>query len=359
MKIKIGINALFMIPNKVGGTEYHLRSFLKFLEQTAASEEFVVFCNKENFDTLNFSKKNWQKVLCPVQARNRIERILYEQLLLPQLAKKMGCSVLHSFGYFGPIWGDFKKVITVHDTNWKDCPEDTPYLQNLVLHVLISQSITHSDVVITDSDFSLQRLQKYFPKFRDKMRIIYPGLEEDFSDGLRKPSSSLLANKKYILCVSAFYPHKKILYLLDLWATVQKKQPDLQLVLVGSNGTDAPSVINRVRTEHSIKWFAKVSYTDLITLYQHASACIFPSIYEGFGYPAYEALAAGLPTLVGKKQLYHPRLQSALNELTFNLEEDLTLVENSLRQKKNTPNLKFLSYKTAVEKLLLVYRSLR
>ena len=177
----IGINALFLIPNQVGGTEYHLRSFLTYIEKLDTVNSYVVFCNAENYDSFSFTHKNWTKVLCPVAAKNRVHRILYEQIVLPFVAEQKGCEILHSYGYFGPVFGGFKKVVTVHDANWLDHPEDSSFIQNCVLNVLIRAAVATADIVVTDSDFSSQRLQHFFPTIAQKLRIIWPGVDDEFA----------------------------------------------------------------------------------------------------------------------------------------------------------------------------------
>jgi hypothetical protein len=116
----IGINALFMIPHGVGGTEYHLRSFLLNLEKKDEQNTYIVFCNTENYSSFHFTNPKWKKILCPIHASFRPMRLVYEQCILPFLVMKYHCTVLHSFGYFGPIVCPVKHVITIHDVNWRD-----------------------------------------------------------------------------------------------------------------------------------------------------------------------------------------------------------------------------------------------
>lgn len=350
----IGINTLYLVPNQVGGTEYLLRSFLKALEAIPNEHTFIVFCNRENAPTLSFSQPNWQKVVCPVRAQNRLARICYEQLVLPQLVQQYQCKMLHSFGYLGPAWGRFKKVLTVHDVNWKDCPEDTGRLQNLVLSGLMHTSLSSADQIITDSDFSYQRLSSHFPQHKQKVAVIYPGIDPTFIEQLKQRNKRLMSNR-YVLCVSALYPHKNIPYLLNVW----EKLPNVsshKLVLVGKNGADFKKVEKSMRNLDSVIWHKKIAFNQLVALYQHADLFISPSTYEGFGFPVYEALTAGVPTIVGNTQLYHPKIQPALTELTFDVDIDAELITKALQnQKRVTIATHFLTYSHAAKTLLTLY----
>jgi len=352
----IGINALFLIPNNVGGTEYHLRSFLKYLEKIDTENSYVVFCNEENFETFSFKSQKWQKVLCPIRSENRIARILYEQLVFPFVVSRHGCTHLHSYGYFGPVFGDFKKVVTVHDCNWLDHPEDTSKLQNFILDILIRVSVKTADLILTDSDFALKRLSHYFPNEKDKTQVIEPGIDDEFRKLLLQESIPLI-KQHYILSVSAFYPHKNMLYLLDLWERFAVSNPDIHLIVVGQNGADEEKFTKKITSLKRTHFHRKVDYRNLLSLYKNAKCFIFPSVYEGFGYPVYEALAAEIPTIVGNGSLYLQKVRPQLEELTFELDEDTKLINHSLSSHKfEKQQVKIPTYELGVRKLIKLFR---
>lgn len=354
----IGINALFLIPNQVGGTEYHLRSFLKYLEKLDTTHSYVVFCNNENYSSFTFTNKNWNKVLCPVTAKNKVLRIIYEQSVLPCVAKQNGCTILHSYGYFGPVFGGFKKVITVHDANWLDHPEDNSFIQNFVLNVLIRAAVTTAAAVVTDSEFSSQRLQHFFPGLAQKLHIIWPGIDDAFANiyqtTLKRP-----LKPRYLLAVSALYPHKKMLYLLKLWEAISKKDPKLVLVVVGQHGTDAAEFQSILKKLDRVLYYPKVGYRELVAFYKFADLFVFPSVYEGFGFPVYEAYFSQLPILVGKRELYAIGVQAALTELDFEVDADSQKVLAMLSEGKQENDRKKLpEYTQSVHKLLKIFQSL-
>ena len=351
----IGINTLFLIPNRVGGTEYYTRSFLKHLEKQDNNNSYVVFCNKENFDTFEFNSKKWNKVLCPISSGNRIVRILYEQLVLPFFVSSNGCQLLHSFGYFGPIFGYFKKVVTVHDANWKDCPDDVSKFQIFILNILISLNIYVSQKIITDSEFSKERLVKYFPKQKDKIEVIPGAVEDDFIELLKRKDKPFVEGK-YILCVSKFYPHKKIPYLISLFKEIEKNNTDLKLVLVGRDGIEEQKVVEMINKDSRIIHFEKAKYTDLVNLYKNASAFVFPSTYEGFGYPVYEAVAAGIPVFVSDKKIYAKQYSDYLFDLSLDIKRDSQKVLMSTDKKAGAAVL--FSYKESVTQLIDVYQGI-
>ncbi len=353
----IGINTLFMIPNEVGGTEYHLRSFLLYLEKMDRKNQYVIFCNRENYSTFHFTSDKWKKVECPVSAKSRGVRLLYEQIFFPILVRKFKCDLLHSFGYFGPILGVKNHYVTVHDTNWKDHPEDFSFLAKWILKLLCELNIFTAKKIITDSDFSANRILRHFPQSRKKLVIVKPGIDDAFYLELKKNIPTLI-KQKYILCVSAFYPHKNITYLLKLWTNFQRNNSQYRLVLVGNNGTQKNEVLKRLQFIKNCSYFSKVSFSQLVNLYKNAELFIFPSTYEGFGYPVYEALSARIPVVVGNKSLYSEVVADNLNLLQFIISKDSLILKKLLLTKNSNKKKHFFSYADSVEKLIKTYQEI-
>ncbi len=350
----IGINALFLVPNQVGGTEYHLRSFVKYLQKLDTTHEFVLFCNRESYDSFALHSPRWKKVLCPITAENRVVRILYEQVVFPWVVRSAGCTVLHSFGYFGPIATlGTPHIVTVHDVNWKDHPEDNSWAYNQILGFLVEQCMRGAQVIATDSEFGRSRLLAHFPEHTEKIAVIEPGVDDDFLELLEKTTTSPLGSTPYLLCLSAFYPHKQVAELLEWWKTAQNdaEQLDTTLVIIGKNGKDAERVEQLAQSTERTKLLSKVPFPDLVRYYQHAVAVIHPSKYEGFGYPVYEAVAAGKRVFVGEVGMYardiQPYLTSGHADLASRLNKKITIPKRIAK-----------TYRAGTERLIEIYRNL-
>lgn len=322
----IGLNTLFLIPNEVGGTEYYTRTTINNLLKIDKKNHYILFCNNENFKTFQFKSTNITKILVPINAKNRFVRVFTENLIFPLIVKKHSCEILHSFGYSGPLWGKFKKIITIYDVNWKDHPEDNSIITNMVLNYLISNSIKKADQIITTSNFSKNRLIKYFPKYKNKVTVVWATIDNLFLELLNTKLHNSMS-KKYVLCVSAFYPHKNILYLIKLWQEFTKTNKNLTLVITGQHGRDQDIVEKQIAKSNNIEWLKKVSLKELVSLYKYSHFIIQPSVYEGFGYPVYEAISSGKNVLVGKKELYHSSILAHTNELSFNISKDILMIK--------------------------------
>ena len=124
-----------------------------------------------------------------------------------------------------------------------------------------------------------------------------------------------------MLTVSALYPHKRIPYLLHLWKKIIQKNKTLELVLIGKNGRDEKQVLDQIKYLPRTHYYSKIPFSSLVAFYQHASVFVSSSVYEGFGYPVYEAILSGAPCVVGRKELY-PESQKGITELSFNVVND-------------------------------------
>jgi glycosyltransferase involved in cell wall biosynthesis len=357
--MNIGINLLYLIPNKVGGTEYYARNFIESLQKIDDKNNYIIFCNQDNFESINLNNKKWKKVKCNIWATNRFARIIYEQLLLPFQIKKHKCSILHSMGYSTPFFGNFIKITTIHDVNWKDQPSDNNFSYTLVANLLYSLSIFFSHLILTDSQFSKNRLIYFFPKAKQKIKVIQPGIDKKIIDNIKKNHKHPLNNKKFILCVSNLYTHKRIKYLLKLWSKFVILNPDIHLVLIGKMGADKDCVFNLSESLPNFHWLDKVSLEKLCSFYAHSSLFILPSIYEGFGFPVYEALYSSAHVLVGKKELYSIG-KNQLHELYFHLEKDKNLIKLLLDKQKPKRILEDLpNYNESTKKLIKSYSSFK
>lgn len=321
----IGINVLFLVPNQVGGTEYLTREFVTAFESDQ-THRYILFCNTENFDSFHISSKHIQKVLCNVQGTDRKARLVYEQCVLPFVVRQHHCDILHSFGYTAPLWGFCPQIVTVHDANWLDHPQDFPFASRTMTNILVRGAVAKARAVITDSTFANARLQCHFPSATEKIHTVLPVISDDIAKPPFAELPTELKGKRFALCVSAFYPHKNIPYLLELWTQVNAIDSDAVLVLVGHNGRDELKVEQEVAKRKNILHLQKVSFALLKNLYASCALFIHPSTYEGFGLPVYEAYATGNQVLVGKTNLYEDGVSESLLPLHFDVEKDAFLV---------------------------------
>ncbi|HOE67193.1 MAG TPA: glycosyltransferase, partial [Candidatus Hydrogenedentes bacterium] len=175
--LRIGVNTLFLIPREVGGTEIYVRSILPALREVAPSLSFVVFTNRENHDSFG----DYPRRRIPVHATSRPCRILAEQTLLPLAARRAGIDVLYSPGYTAPAWAPCPQVVTLHDTQFLDYPEDIPWLARRAQRVLVGCAARRANAITTVSRFSAGRIRECLGAPMDKIFVAHSSLSGVFA----------------------------------------------------------------------------------------------------------------------------------------------------------------------------------
>nr|WP_314427499.1 glycosyltransferase [uncultured Erwinia sp.] len=195
----------------------------------------------------------------------------------------------HYSGLMRPVNG-IKSAVTVHDLMFELVPEFfSGWLKKLIgkryFRLLVGKSMAASDLVLSVSATT-----------RDDVRALYQLDSAVTGEGLfltAQPDSGIihslgLQDKGYLLYTGNNRPHKNIPALLAAFAELRKTQPGLSLVLVGHTAASQ---------QEGVIYPGFVSDEQLVALYQHARAFVFPSLYEGFGLPIIEALANGCPVI--------------------------------------------------------------
>jgi len=277
--MRIGINILYLIPGRVGGTETYARELIPYL---AKKHELIIFCGREAAPT--FSGPNIQVVTLPIYSESRAMRLLAEQTILPILCITKKIDVLFSLGYSAPFIHPCPSVVTIHDLNWYYHPEDFTWLERTIWQFLVRGSAKFSNHIITDSAFSADSIQKILGIKKSKVTSILHGVPKIINT---MPTD---LGYPYLFTVMADYPHKNFSTLLQVFAQLKLKFPTLHLVVCG---------LGRKIVDHkeNVKILGYVTRAELASLYRGAKVFVFPSAYEGFGYPVLEAMSYGTPVV--------------------------------------------------------------
>ncbi|HSY47543.1 MAG TPA: glycosyltransferase family 1 protein [Thermoanaerobaculia bacterium] len=214
--------------------------------------------------------------------------------------KLIDVDVMFGVNYFLPrLLGAVarRRVVTIHDLTYKRFPEllQKETLTNLEHHM--QREIAIADAVICVSESTRGDLLHYYDIDPSRAVTIHSGLTAPTADP-QLPIPDL--PDRYILFVSTIEPRKNLDVLLDAYARLRARGVyDGALVVVGRVGWKAESIVPRLRAP-GVHHLDYVAAPQLAAVYRNAELFVFPSIYEGFGFPLLEAMANGVPSIAAR-----------------------------------------------------------
>lgn len=200
-------------------------------------------------------------------------------------------------------------VLTIHDLSFERFPECLD-LKGRLRHRMLQprRFVEHAQKIIAVSDHTKQELVELYRTSAEKIEIIYPGLTP--VSATRELSASLDLPELYLLFISTIEPRKNVDTLLSAFEQVRVEHPDLHLVIAGAPGWKSARTMERIKHIPNVKWIGYVTEEQKQELYRRAALFVYPSLYEGFGFPPLEAQQYGVPVLVGS----HSSLPEVLRE---------------------------------------------
>ena len=288
--MRIGVNALYLIPGGVGGTEIYLRNVLRELAQLDTPHEYHVFTNTETSGDICPAPLN--HVPMGVRATNRPLRLIAEQTILPARARSLQIECMFNPGFTAAAFPGCPNVTVFHDLQHKRHPEYFRRFDLPAWEFFLSLAVKRSKLLIADSESTKSDLLHYYRLPEDRVRVVPLGVDEEFF----RIAAQRTDIQPYLLCVSTLHPHKNIERLVRVFARFEKCRPGWKLVLVGLRGFHAEPVERLISDLHAnVQITGWIPRAELYALYRNATAAVYPSTFEGFGIPVLEAMAAGVP----------------------------------------------------------------
>lgn len=302
---KIGIE-LINLPSLTGGGGRYASQLINGLAEIDRTNEYFLFFNPSIENQIRLDNQRFHKIIVNVPQY----RILpWNQLyfIFSRAIKLYKIDLLHSPTSLSPLIlsNSIKTVMTIHDLAIKLFPETCSKLELLWCNIGWPRCFKKVKHIVTVSENTKRDIIEFYGVPEDKITVIYPyipfKLPEISEEALVAFRARYGLPERYILHVGLPYKRKNLVSFLEAFQILKRKGVRHKLVLVGPKGREAENIfttISKLNIFNEVILTGFVPDTDLPLIYQAADVFVFPSLYEGFGYPPLEAMACGTPVVV-------------------------------------------------------------
>jgi glycosyltransferase involved in cell wall biosynthesis len=223
-----------------------------------------------------------------LRARNQPWRMAVS---LPRLLRRVKPAVAH-FQHVAAPRSSAPAVVTIHDLSFERDPTLMGRRDRFVFRTMVPRSARRADRILAVSELTRRDLIEHYGVDERKVVVVPNGVDPEFSpDGPRRNGPP------YLLFVGSLQPRKDPVTAIEALA---QGDGELRLVLVGpdkGSGREARTTAERLGIADRVEFTGHVDKAELASLYRGAEALVFPSRYEGFGFPVIEAMASGTPVV--------------------------------------------------------------
>lgn len=250
---------------------------------------------------------------------------LREQLFFPGLLAKEKPDLVHIPHYNAPLAWRGPMVVNIHDLiHLRFPPSRAAYLY---AKTVLKAVCRRARIVLTISEHTKKDLVEVLGADERKIRMTIPGVDPEFFETAPRAERQ----EPYLLYVGNVRPVKNVAVLLEAFREARRRAPDMALVVAGKDFM--PETTRAYRNEPGLRFLGELPHGRLRGLYAGARMFVFPSLYEGFGLPPLEAMAAGVPVVCSKATslpevtgdaavLFDPRNASELTSILVRLWKD-------------------------------------
>lgn len=200
-----------------------------------------------------------------------------------------------------------RQIVTIHDLICIHHPRQHKF-QYLFFKTVVPLLIKKCTAIFTVSETARDEISRYYSVDRKRIFVVPNGVDQELYAPCKDFAS---AEHNYLLVVGAAYPHKNTLELLQNWRLWKGRY---RVKIVSARG-EYERLLKRFVEEHGlagdVDFPGYVSGENLVRLYQHCAALVFPSLWEGFGLPPIEAMACGRPVIASDIAVHQEVLADA------------------------------------------------
>lgn len=302
--MKVGCNLLWLVPGQVGGTE---TATVAMLRQIAAESPGDIDLRLYALDAFGQTYPDlvaaFPSELVPLTGRLRPLRVVAENSWLARHSRDH-VDLVHHMGGVLPVVQARPGVVTIHDLQPFDMPENFEPTKRAWLQRTIPRSVRRAAGVIAPTEFVRQGIIDRFGVSPERVHLAAWGVELPNSEvSVGQVQARYGLPRRWFVYPAFTWNHKNHDMLLRAFAAVAAREHDVMLVLTGGAGPAETTVvdqIDRMGLRGRVRRTGLIPRRDVMAIVRGAVALTMPSRYEGFGLPALEAMSVGTPVLAAR-----------------------------------------------------------
>lgn len=303
--MRIGIDARFYSSSFTGIGRY-VYELVDHLPRIDDENEYVLFFNNPEFEKFQPPRKGIKKMLAASPHYS-----LHEQWHFWRVLQKAEVDLMHFTHFNAPLLYRRPSIVTIHDLTLHRYPGNKMknFWRRWGYEWSIHSITRRAKKIIAVSEHTKRDIVKFLEAKKENIAVIHEGVNPQFH---LLPKGDSVANfiqrmgfmKPYLLYTGVWRNHKNLVNLIKAFEVLRRRYHfDGLLVITGKEDLWYPEVKKTVTEEHlegKVRFTGLVPEEDLVLLYNGALLYVFPSFYEGFGLPALEAMACGVPVCAAR-----------------------------------------------------------
>jgi len=380
----IGIDLRILSRGVITGVGQYILNLLPYIFLLDKSIKFKLFYNAYHKVKLNYSWLNSSNVsLYEFKIPNKILFLSTTYFDFPKLDKLIGSVDVYFNPHFfpAPVTSNCKKVVTFHDLSFEYFPNFFSFNQRIWQKFLVNakREAESADKIIAVSDSTKQDLIDLYRIDSDKIEVIYSGIaidrvKDEMSSRVKEVKLKYNLPEKFILYFGTIEPRKNLIGLIKAFELFKsnfsnKNARNIKLVIAGARGWLYRNIFGTAlnsQYKNDIIFTGFVEENDKPIFYKLAELFVYPSFFEGFGFPPLEAMSATVPVIASNTSSLSEVIKDGailvdpydINEIALAMK--MILCDKKLRKKLKEKSLKIaeeFSWRKCAEKTLKVLTS--
>lgn len=302
-KLRIAVNTRLLVPNKLEGIGRFSLETLQRLVLMHPEVDFVFYFDRPVPKEFIFAENVVGKRLWPPARRTFLFDWWFNRSITKQLRKDQADLFLSPDG-FASMRSDVKQLLVIHDLNFEHFPELLPEKIATYYRTRFPKFAHKATRIATVSNFSKSDIHRCYGVDLDQIDVVYNGVGETFKPISTKEKAEIRAEfamgEAYFIYVGSINPRKNITRLLQAFEAYKVQGGSAKLILVGApmwKGGEEAQVLNKMTFANDVIQLGRMSHANMSRCLSAALAMTFVPLFEGFGIPAIESFASGVPLI--------------------------------------------------------------